>query len=242
MNQYDQKLQVMLDDFESKYALPNNLDAQQEEQAQNATKQIIQRVKDLYGSDIQASSKVTPNGATISIGNYCIYSAYDFSCFLEEVSGYNSAANILDDLLMSFSPHTCPIIKRLADEGWELVVDSYLPSLNQRALVDTTINKKDMPKALLRAISTSYVIKAFIEDCLDIDADSDKLAMKLTITNLVLHTAIKRNDRHYDIYSINDIHNVVLGFAPSHDLANTSEEQIIQKYKELGVDYLPSID
>lgn len=239
MDNIDQQLIVMLDDFEANYALPKALDSKQQKQADTLITELIQRIKMLYGADIRASYEITPNGATMAVKSYCIYSAYDFISFIEEESGCLSASNLLSDLLMSFKPYSNQLIKRLVDEGLDAVVEAYMPIKEQLSLVDSDIKIEDIPTALLQAISKAYIIKNFIDECLGHELNDDQVSMQLTITELVLCTVIKRHGKYYEIEGIGDIHNVVLGFAPTNNLDFISEDCMTTMYRKLGVGYIP---
>lgn len=243
MSNIDDKIKDLLYSFEHNYVYPTTLNEVEQKQAQVLIKQLVERVRELYGTDIHASYKVEPSGATLRFKSYCIYSAYDFMSFIDEDSGYLSASHLLDELAMSFNPCTSHIIKRMTDDGFDAVIDAYLPSQSQLNQVDTSIHTKNIPTTLLRAISKAYVIKAFICECLGLEANSNnELSMQLTITALALTTVIKRGEWYYEINGVNDIHNAILGFAPTNDFSDITEDCTITMYKKLGVDYIPDFD
>lgn len=242
MSQIDEKLKVMLDDFESNYALPKELNKNQQRDADTLLVAVLERVKLLYGADIHTSHEVTPNGATLNIKSYCIYSVYDFISFIEEESGSLSLSNLLDEMVMSFKPNTNNLIKRLVDEGVDVVVDDYMPPNAHLSFLDSDIEIKHIPTPLLQAISKAYIIKDFVGECLGHDLSDDQVSMQLTITELVLCVVIKRNGKYYEIQGINDVHNVALGIAPTNDFSFINEDCMTTMYKKIGVGYIPDVD
>lgn len=242
MRQIDTQLESMLNDFEANFALPKTLVADHQTKAVALIEGLLGRVKALYGADIPTSYNVAPNGATIKVKSYCIYSVYDFISFIEEESGCLSADFLIDELLMSFNPNTSQLLSKINDDGLQVVIDDYMPTSQQLKKVESGICEDNMPVALLQAISKANIIHAFICECLEVkaDEDDDQVSMTLTITDLVLNNTIKRNGRYYEINGINDIHNAILGFAPNTDLSLDfiSEDCMTQMYKKLGVRYI----
>ena len=111
--------------------------------------------------------------------------------------------------------------------------------VKQLLLIDSDIKIEDIPTPLLQAISKAYIIKNFIAECLGHAVLDDQVSMQLTITELVLCTVIKRHGKYYEIEGIGDIHNVVLGFAPTNNLDFISEDCMTTMYRKLGVGYIP---
>lgn len=239
MNELDAKTKIMLDDLEENYALPKRLNVDQRVQAVELVERLITHVKMLYGADLTASYKVTVNGANLYIEGYAIYSAYDFICFIEEISGLSNY--LLEEITTSFYPSTSAIITQMLEQGIDSVIDAYMPTSEQLACVDTTITHDNLPAALLRGISKAHVIKAFICECLNLEASDDQVILKLTITKLVIDITIKRNGRYYKIEGVNDVHNALLGLEPTNDFSHINEDCMIKMYKKIGIGYIPDL-